>query len=82
MSTTEYTREDAIEKINGSWTDDLKSVIYYDDNTSSYYLSPVEDVDDLVALMNSLDEEIGRDAYSHWCAGTSHPECDEDGNEI
>ena len=72
--------DSAIERINGSLTEDGESVIYYDDNTQKHYLSPVEDIGDLVSFMNSEDEDVARDAYSHWCAGTSHPECDEEGN--
>ena len=70
----------AMERIEGSLTDDRKSVIYYDDSTQRYYLAPVEDLDDLADYMASEDEDIARDAYSHWCAGTSHPECDREGN--
>lgn len=72
----------AIERIQGSITDDGASVIYYDDNTQLHYLSPIEDLDDLADLMESDDADISGDAYGHWCAGqlTPHPECDEDGN--
>lgn len=74
------TREQAKERINGSLTNDGESVIYYDDGMSQHYICPVEDLDDLRALMADDDEDVARDAYSHWCAGTSHSECDEEGN--
>jgi DNA-binding PadR family transcriptional regulator len=32
--------------------------------------------------MNDEDSDIARDAYSHWCAYTAHPECDENGQKI
>lgn len=70
----------AVERINGSITSDESSVIYYDDSMQKYYLSDIDDLGDLADLMESDDEDIARDAYSHWCAGTSHPECDENGN--
>lgn len=81
MSTTNITEKQhaAIDRIQGSLTDDGESVIYYDDNTQLYYLAPMEDIDYLADLMDSDDEDIAGDAYSHWCAGTSHPECDRDG---
>jgi hypothetical protein len=64
----------AIELINGSIHNDGASVVYYDDNTQKNYIAPTEDLGDLVLLMESDDEDIARDAYSHWCAATSHPE--------
>jgi hypothetical protein len=74
--------EEAMERIGGSLSEDGESVIYYDDATQSHYLAPVEDLPLLAFLMHGADEEIAGDAYSHWCAGTSHPECDEDGELI
>lgn len=73
--------EAAIERIDGNRIND-DEVVYYDDNTRSYYKAPVEDLYELAELMMSDDESVASDAYSHWCAGTSHPECDEEGNEL
>ena len=64
----------AIELINGSIHNDGASVVYYDDNTQKSYIAPTEDLADLILLMESDDEDIARDAYSHWCAVTNHPE--------
>jgi len=82
MKITESRIQDAIARIEGSLTDDKQSVIYYDDNMSKYYLAPVEDLEDLADYMEDDDEAVSRDAYSHWCAGTSHPECDREGKLI
>lgn len=68
MSTV--SRSEALDRIEG-WIAG-KSIIYYDDSMSLYYVGPVEDLDGLCKLMASTDEDIQRDAYSHWCAGTSH----------
>jgi len=65
-----YTKQDALNRINGTIV--KNSVVYYDDAMAEYYVGPASDIDDLVELMNSDDEDIARDAYSHWCAGTSH----------
>jgi hypothetical protein len=74
--TEKYTIEDALERINGRVTKNQKHVIYYDDSTGCYYLAPFEDLAYLVRLMNHVNPEISKDPYSHWCAGTLHPECD------
>jgi hypothetical protein len=77
--TEKYTIEDALIEICGHITEDGQSVIYYDFSECSYYVAPIEDLDYLVELMNDEDPDVSRDAYSHWCSGTSHPECDERG---
>jgi hypothetical protein len=79
--TKKYTIEDAIKKINGRLTQDQKHVIYYDDNACQHYLAPIGDLEHLADLMNDEDSDIARDAYSHWCAYTAHPECDENGQQ-
>jgi hypothetical protein len=79
--TEKYTIENAIIEICGRLTED-KHVIYYDFGAGQHYLAPIEDLDYLVELMNDEDETVSRDAYSHWCAGTSHPKCDEVGRLI
>lgn len=71
--------EAALKRINGTRLSD-GSVVYYDDGMGQHYLSPEEDLHDLAELMMSDDEDVARDAYSHWCAGTSHPECDDEGS--
>lgn len=73
------TREAALERIDGSLINDGEQIVYFDDGTRKYYLGDVEDLDDLRALMADEDKDVARDAYSHWCSGTSHPECDSEG---
>ena len=70
--TTKTTREQAAEAINGTIDGDY--VTYYDDNMSRMYRNPVEDLDYLAELLDSDDESIAADAYSHWCAGTDSEE--------
>jgi len=48
------------------------SILYYDDSMSLYYIGPVADLGELIDLMESDDEDLRRDAYSHWCAGCNH----------
>ena len=59
-------REEALSYIGGSIEGD--KIVYYDDATSSYYEGPLEDLDYLVDCL----EMYPQDAYSHWCAVTSH----------
>lgn len=73
------TQKEALSRINGTVINGGKSVIYDDDSMQQHYLAPVEDIQDLQALMDDEDDDVSRDAYSHWCATTSHPECDENG---
>lgn len=75
-------REAALERIDGSLINDGEQIVYFDGSTCKYYLGDVDDLDDLRALMADKDEDVARDAYSHWCSGTSHPECDSEGNGI
>lgn len=54
--------------------------VYFDDSTREYYLcEDQEEMADLYDLQHSNDSDIASDAYSHWCAGTSHSGCDENG---
>jgi hypothetical protein len=62
----------ALERING-WII-CGSVVYYDDSTRRYYVCAAADLEDLCELMASDDEDVSRDAYSHWCAGSTHAE--------
>jgi hypothetical protein len=64
------TTEEALERIQGSVIGE--SMIYYDDSMQRYYVGPASDLDYLRDLMADDDEEVRSDAYSHWCAGTSH----------
>jgi len=73
-------RNTALESIDGCLINDGEQVVYHDDGMRKYYLCDVDDLDELRALMASEDEDVARDAYSHWCSGTSHPECDSEGN--
>lgn len=61
---------DALARIDGRII--AGSVVHYDDSMHLYYVGPVEDLEYLAALMEDADEDVARDAYSHWCAGTSH----------
>jgi hypothetical protein len=70
-------RSQALARINGSITADGTGVVYYDDSTQLHYLAPIEDLQELQDLMDDPDESVSSDAYSHWCAGTSHPEYDQ-----
>jgi hypothetical protein len=80
--TEKYTIEDALIEICGRITKDGRSVIYYDFSECSYYVAPIEDLNFLISLMNDEDESVSREAYSHWCAGASHPKCNEVGRLI
>lgn len=62
------TRAQAADHINGTIDGDY--VYYHDDGTGEDYRSDVESLDYLVELLNSDDEAIASDAYSHWCAAT------------
>ncbi|MGP1664802.1 MAG: hypothetical protein ACTS5I_02570 [Rhodanobacter sp.] len=70
MKNKSVTQSEALERISGRIVG--KSVIYYDDSMQRYYVGPLSDVDDLRELMGSTDEDVARDAYSHWCAGSNH----------
>lgn len=65
-------RQEAADYING--TIHGQYVEYYDDSTSRMYRNPVTDLDYLAELIDSDDESIRADAYSHWCAGTTSEE--------
>ena len=44
---------------------------YYADETSSYWVVDEEDLPTLCGYLDDPDEDIRRDAYSHWCARTT-----------
>ena len=64
------TRQQALDRIDGAIIG--TSVVYWDDSTRRYYVGPASDLDYLVRLMDDPDGDVARDAYSHWCSGTSH----------
>ncbi len=66
------TRQEAAESING--TIEGEFVVYFNDATQASYRNPVSDLDYLAELRDSDDADIRRDAYSHWCSGTSGEE--------
>jgi hypothetical protein len=43
---------------------------YHDDGMRRWYLVSASDLADLVDYLDSDDEAIMADAYSHWCAGS------------
>lgn len=43
---------------------------YWADETSRYYVVDSDDLESLCDYLDSDDEKIASDAYSHWCAGT------------
>jgi hypothetical protein len=57
----EYT--DAVELSDGRWA-------YYAHETCSWWTNSARDLAALCDYLDSDDESISRDAYSHWCAGT------------
>lgn len=48
---------------NGNYT-------YYDDATRSYWSVSADDLVKLCNYLDHADEDIRRDAYSHWCSST------------
>jgi hypothetical protein len=53
--------------------------VYHNDATGKNYVcSDLTDMLDLYDLIHDEDEQISVSAYSHWCAGTNHPEQDDE----
>lgn len=71
MATTTLTRAakhiDATELPDGSWA-------HYAAETSTYWVVTAEELAELCDYLDSDDQQISGDAYSHWCAGTSAQE--------
>lgn len=44
---------------------------HYADETSTYWVVTADEMEELCDYLDSDDPQIARDAYSHWCAGTS-----------
>lgn len=61
---------DATDLGNGTWA-------HYAEETSSWYVVTAEELEELCDYLDSDDETIRRDAYSHWCAGTNAKEMPE-----
>lgn len=58
---------DATELADGRWA-------HYADETSTYWICSAEELESLCDYLDDDDEQISRDAYSHWCAGSSAEE--------
>ena len=61
------TKQEALDLIDGEIIDGM--VIYHADETSSYWTCDESKLDELAELMSHENDDIRRDAYSHWCAG-------------
>jgi len=55
---------DATDMGDGQWA-------YYDEGMRRYYLVSADDLAGLCEFLDATDTDISRDAYSHWCAGTT-----------
>ena len=60
-------RIDATELADGRWA-------HYADETSRWYVVTADELEELCDYLDSDDEQVSGDAYSHWCAGTSAQE--------
>lgn len=59
--------------LGASWNGE--ECVYFDDGMRKYYVCDDEDeMIDLYDLIHHDDQDIARDAYSHWCAQTCHAE--------
>ncbi len=58
---------DAVDVGDGKWA-------HKDDSTSRWYVVTAEELAELCDYLDDEDEQVSRDAYSHWCAGTSGEE--------
>ena len=50
---------------------------HYADETSRWYVVSSGELRELCDYLDDPDDTIARDAYSHWCAGTSATEMPE-----
>jgi len=55
---------DATDLGDGQWA-------HYAAETSCYYVVTADELEELCDYLDDEDPQISRDAYSHWCAGTS-----------
>lgn len=44
---------------------------YYADETSTWWVVTPSELEEYCDYLDSDDEQVSRNAYSHWCAGTS-----------
>jgi len=61
---------DATDLGDGRWA-------HYATETGRYYVVSADELAELCDYLDDEDEQISRDAYSHWCAGTSSEEMPE-----
>jgi hypothetical protein len=66
MNRTEKITE-ACNKINASKSADGNGYIYRADETDEWYRITEDELVELSDLMHSDDEDVAREAYSHWC---------------
>lgn len=62
---------EAVELGDGQWA-------HYATETSSWWVVDAAELEELCDYLDDDDERISRDAYSHWCAGTSAREMPRD----
>jgi hypothetical protein len=63
--------EQAAKAIGSSW--DGETCVYHDDAMNQDYVcDSEEEMIDLYDLQHNSDPDVRRDAYSHWCAQTTH----------
>lgn len=53
---------DAVELSDGRWA-------HYDNETSTWWIVTADELAELTIYLDSDDETVSSDAYSHWCAG-------------
>ena len=71
--TTAAKINEAADSLDAKWIDG--ECVYFDDSTRKNYRCDSEgEMVDLYDLLHSRDSDVRRDAYSHWCAQTSHDE--------
>ena len=54
---------DATELSDGRWA-------HYDDAATAWFVVTADELAELCDYLDDEDEQISKDAYSHWCAGT------------
>lgn len=63
------TMQDSADLIGATKAVDGDGYLYHAAETSDWWRCSSADLEELAELMDSEDEDIRRDAYSHWCAG-------------
>ena len=77
MTTNQLTTEDkvsiAAQFLFTNWNEMEHKAVYHDDSTGDDYVCESEsEMIELYDLITSDDSDTRRDAYSIWCAQTSH----------